>query len=127
MLLTGVWNNTLKEVLLVKSTSNNAPVDASGTDEANAGTGGVVQIFNVLEHGRRYYRSLVFTSDSACCFHDFSLSLSGDDGDDKPPAPGMAAVNISNTSHTAMKGNPDQTVRASAWLSKTLGFTYLRC
>ena len=37
--------------------------------------GSAVHVFNATEHGRRYYRSLVYTSDASFSFHDFTAHL----------------------------------------------------
>ena len=35
----------------------------------------VVHVYNVLEHGRRYFRSLVYSSDARFCLHDMEPRL----------------------------------------------------
>jgi hypothetical protein len=116
VILSGMWSGTLKEVLVVRNnTTGGAPGAAAPADStasaagASGGMGGVVQIFDVLEHGRRYYRALVFTSDSACCFHDFAVPLTGGYAGINTGAvlsSNANTVDISNTSHTTMAGNP---------------------
>jgi hypothetical protein len=127
VILSGMWRTTLKEVLVVRNnTVGGAPGTAASVDSiAGTGMGGVVQIFDVLEHGRRYYRSLVFTSDSACCFHDFAVPLTGGyAGIDTGAVRSSTAntVEISNASHTTMTGNPHLEVfpKPSVVMSRSL-------
>lgn len=46
----------------------------------------VVQIFDVIEHGRRFYRSLVWTSDSNWCLHSLPPQLAVYGGETFQPA-----------------------------------------
>jgi len=36
---------------------------------------GTIHVFNVTEHGRRYYRTIVYTNSSALCLRDFKVKL----------------------------------------------------
>lgn len=49
-------HKTLKEVVVLKDPN-------------------VVHIYNVIEHGRRWYRSLIFTSDTRYCLHEMTPSI----------------------------------------------------
>ena len=59
----------------------------------------LVQVFNVVEHGRRWYRSLVFASDASCCLADLPSTVAhhagvpalvcGDALTQTPPAPSL--------------------------------------
>ena len=50
-------------------------VHRSITSSSSAAVTPIIHVYKVIEHGRRFYRKIVFSSDSDLCLHDMEPSL----------------------------------------------------